>query len=140
MADSNGTTWRQVGFAGAALVFASWAYVQLNDPDAVPWVVFYGGLAVASGLAAAGLRTIALRAALMVWAVWGVAWASWILIGVAGGTGLGTAVGAFLEDAGEPAREALGLFVGAGWAVLLVWWTRPPPSVLARGPMEAVKK
>ena len=133
-------TGQRIGFGVAALVFASWAYFQLNDPDAVPWVVYYGGLALGSGLAAAGTRRIAVRAALGVWAVWGLAWALWVLVGAARTAGLGVTFGAFLDDAGEPAREALGLLVGAVWAVLLARWLRPPPAVLERGPMETVEK
>lgn len=133
--------WR-VSYAVAAIVFASWAGFQVNDPDPWPWVLFYGGLALASAVAAARISDgiVAVRAVCMLWAVWGLAWALWILVGAATAPGLGAAAAAFLEDAGEPLREALGLLIGAAWAVGLSRWTRPPPSALQRRPVEPVKK
>ncbi|GAB4430719.1 MAG: hypothetical protein OHK0039_49320 [Bacteroidia bacterium] len=37
-----------------AALFALFTYFQANDPDAVPWLLVYGAVAVVFGLAAAG--------------------------------------------------------------------------------------
>jgi hypothetical protein len=54
-----------------ALVFALFAYWNLNDPDAAIWVAAYGGVALLFGLAAAGRGdrriTVALGALLFGW-------------------------------------------------------------------------
>jgi hypothetical protein len=54
-----------------ALVFALFAYWNLNDPDAAIWVAAYGGVALLFGLAATGRGdrriTVALGALLFGW-------------------------------------------------------------------------
>lgn len=123
------TTGKKLLVGGAAVLFASWAYFQLNDPDVLPWIVLYVGTAVAC--------VWLLLRPLPVWipAVLGVAalgWASWIAVDVALTEGFGFTFAHFLEEeAGERAREMLGLLITASWngyLVRTVWRVRQRAS------------
>lgn len=54
-----------------AIVFTLFAYVNLNDPDPIQWVLAYGGTAVLFALAAAGRAdrriSLGLAVALAIW-------------------------------------------------------------------------
>ncbi|RMG66962.1 MAG: hypothetical protein D6722_14090 [Bacteroidetes bacterium] len=47
-----------------ALLFAAFTYFQFNDPDAVPWVILYGAVAVVFGFAAADRHFLPVTAGL----------------------------------------------------------------------------
>lgn len=107
--------WFRGSNAVAALVFALFAVVQVNDPDPLMWVVVYGVTSVLCGLAAVG-RLPAFMAA---------SWAGVLAAGAAfvAATANGeiNPMPGFSQDswmADEEVREALGLGLAAAWLLL----------------------
>jgi hypothetical protein len=108
-----------------AVLLASAALVQANDPDPALWMGAYGAAAVCSGLYAVGRPPVRLA------------------IGGAAACGLGALyllgrvvwAGAFLDETGaemigvvEEGREMLGLWLVASWTSVLAWWGRESRS------------
>lgn len=104
--------WMKGLTGGAAVLFASWAYFQLNDPDVLLWVVIYAGTALLCGWAL--FRPIPAVIPLVFGAV-ALVWALWVAVDVALSEGFAFVFEHFVEDEGERAREILGLLVDAAW-------------------------
>jgi hypothetical protein len=105
-------------------VFAAAALLQYNDPDAVRWVLVYGGAAVLSGVAAWRGRApvpaaVCLAAMALTWAV--------VLAARVPGIGVYAHVADSwrMQSSGvEEARESLGLLLVAGCAAALAMASR----------------
>lgn len=108
-----------------ALVFALFAYLNLNDPDPIPWVLAYGASAVLLAMAAFG------RADKRVSGWYAVALAVWMLT-MSGGMmdWFGAGMPSITDEmqATDPhievVREFLGLLI-AVLALLWLWWSTP---------------
>ena len=86
--------------------FSSWSYFQLNDPDALPWILIYGATAVCCLLY--GLRRLPLPLAALL-AAFALGWALVVAIRVLGQQPI-------FEEEG---REMMGLLIVAGWTGFL---------------------
>lgn len=102
-----------------ALLYASWAYFQLNDPDFEPWVALYATVAVFSGLATFGVSA---RGGALGVAVVTLAWAL-LVVPQALSSDL---LAFFKEIEGEPWRELFGLVITMAWTGVLWTKTRVP--------------
>ncbi|MEM6647513.1 MAG: transmembrane 220 family protein [Bacteroidota bacterium] len=90
------------------LLFISWAYFQLNDPDSEPWVAMYLATAVLSGAAVFGKTPAAAPLGLVLFT------ATWLVILIP--EALQHAFGAFFEEVeGEVWRESGGLLITGLW-------------------------
>lgn len=99
------------------LLFLSWAYFQMNDPDAQPWIAAYLTAALASGFVAAGRPAPGLAIGV---AAFTTAWALQLLPGA-----FGQPIGQFFDEVGgELWREFFGLAITASLAGWLGWRTQ----------------
>ncbi len=96
-----------------ALLFVAFAYVQINDPDPIGWIVFYLGISLVAIQAVAGKSNVLLPLIGMVVAFFGMAlqfpdFIRWI------GDGMPTITGAMKAESLyiELVREFLGFFIG----------------------------
>ncbi|ARA92268.1 MAG: hypothetical protein D6685_19315 [Bacteroidetes bacterium] len=105
-------TWKKLLAGGGVLLFVSWAYFQLNDTDALPWVALYGATAVASGWLVLRPMPPWIPGLLGLIAL---VWAGWIAVDIVRTDGFAYVFDHFLEDDGERAREMLGLLITAVW-------------------------
>jgi hypothetical protein len=94
--------------------------VQYNDPDPYAWMVIYGAAAVACWLS---LRSKLPRWLPMVVALVAILWATTILPRVLGKVPFLDMFAAWeMKDEGiEQSREMYGLFLVAGWMLVLAW-------------------
>lgn len=114
---------RQVG----AAVFAAFAVLQYNDPDAPVWVAVYSLAAAACWGGDRGWGRVLSALVVAVTSAWSV----WLLPGVVreaprwsdvfGGSGM-------LAPGVEPAREVLGLALAAVWCACAARFSRGPRS------------
>lgn len=108
-------TWRAVN-AGMALLLVVFALLQLNDPDPVRWVVLYGLGAAYSAPGAFG--AVVSPGPVIVYGVLCAALGGMTLyVGAGTSTPMGDPSWGPLAD--EGVREALGLFLMAGWMLTL---------------------
>lgn len=108
-----------------ATLFALFALVQHDDPDPIPWILLYGGVAVHFIMAATNKMY---RLAVWIWLGGCVVWAAmlfpdfvdWIRMGSP------TIVGSMKAEAPwiELTREFLGLVVSALACAFLLWKNR----------------
>lgn len=102
------------------LLFMFSVVVQYNDPDLYVWMVIYGAAAVACLLS---LRNRLPRWLPMVVALVAILWATTILPRVLGKVPFLDMFAAWeMKDTGiEESREMYGLFLVAGWMLVLAW-------------------
>jgi hypothetical protein len=102
------------------LLFAMSVFVQVNDPDPFVWMAIYGAAAVACVLALVGRLP---RWLPMVVALVAILWATTILPRVLGKVPFLDMFAAWeMKDIGvEESREMYGLFLVAGWMLVLAW-------------------
>ena len=111
--------WKIADFV-CLLLFTMSVIVQLNDPDPYAWMAIYG--------AAAGACVLSLRGRLPRWlpmvvALLAILWATTILPRVLGKVPFLDMFAAWeMQDTGiEESREMYGLFLVAGWMLVLAW-------------------
>lgn len=112
--------------AGAA-VFAAFAVLQYNDPDAPVWVAVYALAAAACWGADRGWGRVLSALVVAVTS----AWSLWLLPGVVREPPRWSDVFAgrgMLAPGVEPAREVLGLALAAVWCACAAWFSRAPTS------------
>jgi len=108
-----------IASVGAALVFATFAVFQINDPDPWIWVPVYLVPAAVSGFGARGDGLHPAVPGLIAILYGGVAaWIGWAGVEVPDPMGGFPQVGALRL---EHVREALGLAMVAGWMTALCW-------------------
>ena len=102
------------------LLFMFSVVVQYNDPDLYVWMAIYGAAAVACFLS---LRNRLPRWLPMVVALAAILWATTILPRVLGKVPFLDMFAAWeMKDTGiEESREMYGLFLVAGWMLILAW-------------------
>lgn len=90
------------------VLFISWAYFQINDPDFEPWVAMYLATAVLSGAAVFGRTPTAAPLGLVLLTL------MWLIILIP--EAMQHAFGAFFEEVeGELWRESGGLLITGLW-------------------------
>jgi hypothetical protein len=116
---AGGVAWK-VADGVFLLLFALSVVVQYNDPDPYVWMAIYGAAAVACFLS---LRSRLPRWLPMVIALFAILWATSILPRVLGKVPFLDMFAAWeMKDVGiEESREMYGLFIVAGWMLVLAW-------------------
>jgi hypothetical protein len=108
-----------------ALVFAVFAALQFNDPDAPVWIAFYSAAAIVCLLATVDRR---LWPYALVVPVVGVVWGLSLLPTIMAQPVLWPAVfgpgGMAMAPGVEETREALGLLIAASWSLAVILWSR----------------
>ncbi len=115
----------KVLFYTLAVVFLLFAAVQYNDPDPIPWMLLYGGVAVHFGLTAMGRLY---RPAVWLWLGVALVWAASLLPDFISWIRMGEPSIVSGMKAEEPwvelTREFLGLLIAAAGCGWLLWRTR----------------